>query len=137
MKKIVALFAFAALLIGGINAQTLSLDKEKHDYGQIQKGANGTCEFKVSNTGDKPLIISNCKGSCGCTVPECPKTPIAPGETKVILVKYDTQRIGMINKAVTIYSNDPEAPSKVVRIAGQVMQPAQPTQATPVKSGSM
>lgn len=137
MKKMVALFAFVAMLIGGVNAQTLSIDKEIHDYGEIEKGANGTCQFVVTNTGDKPLIISQCKGSCGCTVPECTKEPIAPGAKTSIIVKYDTQRVGMINKSVTIYSNDPERPQKSVRIKGQILQGDAPAPSSPVKTGSM
>jgi len=50
----------------------LTVDKEVHDYGTIKEGANGTSEFKLTNTGTEPLIISRAKGSCGCTVPEWP-----------------------------------------------------------------
>ena len=63
------------------NGAQISFDKETHDYGTIKNGANGTCTFEFKNTGNTPLILSNAKGSCGCTVPTWPKEPIAPGAT--------------------------------------------------------
>ena len=74
-----------------VTGPAIALDKDVHDYGTIQQGANGTCEFTVTNSGTEPLIISRCKGSCGCTVPQCEKSPIAPGNTSAITVKYDTK----------------------------------------------
>lgn len=98
----------------------ISVDKDVHDYGTIPQGADGTCEFVVSNTGTAPLTITRCKGSCGCTVPKCEKAPIKPGETSNISVKYDTKRVGPINKSVTITSNAVNEPTKVIRIKGKV-----------------
>lgn len=98
----------------------ISIDKEVHDYGTIEQYGDGTCVFTVTNTGNAPLIISFCKGSCGCTVPTCSKEPIAPGATTEITVKYDTKRTGMINKTVTINSNALNSPKKTVKIKGQV-----------------
>ena len=139
MKKAILTFFFGSAFLMGM-AQTsteptqigggaqISIDKEVHDYGTIAQGANGTCEFTVTNTGDAPLIISNCKGSCGCTVPKCDTQPVAPGASTAITVRYDTKRIGPINKNVTITSNASNAPTKVVRIKGTVEQaPATPT----------
>ena len=61
------------------DAPVFKFEEEEHDYGTIKQGANGTTEFKFTNTGQKPLIITNARGSCGCTVPEWPKEPILPG----------------------------------------------------------
>lgn len=83
----------------------IKLDKNTHDYGNIKQGDNGECEFKFTNNGKEPLVITNCIGSCGCTVPQCPKEPILPGKSGVIKVKYDTQRVGGIYKTVTVNSN--------------------------------
>lgn len=94
--------------------------KEVHDYGTIENGADGSCEFKFKNTGTAPLIIQDAKGSCGCTVPSWPREPIAPGASGSIKVKYDTKRTGPINKSVTITSNASNTPVKVVRIKGTV-----------------
>lgn len=121
-------------MVGGTGAQ-ISVDKEVHDYGKIAAGANGTCEFKVTNTGDQPLIITNCKGSCGCTVPKCDTAPIKPGQSTMVTVKYDTKRPGPINKSVTISSNAANAPEKIVRISGTV-EPGPETPASPVKEQS-
>ncbi|MFM7310370.1 MAG: DUF1573 domain-containing protein [Flavobacteriales bacterium] len=127
MKKV--LFSAIAVLTMSfaIQAQTavpsgasIAVDKEVHDYGDVPFGGDGTCEFKVTNTGIAPLILSKCKGSCGCTVPKCDPNPIAPGESSIITVKYDTKRPGPINKSVTINSNADNEPVKVVRIKGNV-----------------
>lgn len=111
---------------------SIEFTKEVHDYGKIKNGANGECSFEFKNTGNAPLIISNAKGSCGCTVPQWPKEPIAPGKTAVIKVKYDTKRAGAINKSVTITSNATNEPTKVIRIKGYVE--ARPTSGAPVNS---
>lgn len=111
---------------------SISVDKDVHDYGKIQKGANGDCFFTITNTGTEPLIITNAKGSCGCTVPSWPREAIAPGESKSMKVTYATNRVGKINKSVTITSNATNAPTKVVRISGEVLQPA-PEDGAPVK----
>jgi hypothetical protein len=126
MKKFA--LSLGLLFLGAVafksNAQVagadVSFDKEVHDYGTVKQGGNGECEFKFTNTGTEPLIISDAKGSCGCTVPEWPKTPIKPGETASIKVKYDTKRVGPINKTVTVTSNATTEPTKVLRIKGTV-----------------
>jgi hypothetical protein len=83
----------------------IKFEKMVHDYGNVKQGGNGECEFVFTNTGKEPLIISNCQGSCGCTVPMCPKEPILPGKKSSLKVKYDTQRPGPINKSVVVSSN--------------------------------
>ena len=102
------------------------------DLGTVQSGESVTHEFKFKNSGDKDLIISQAKGSCGCTVPDWPKEPIAPGETGKITVHYDTQRAGAINKSVTINSNAINEPIKVIRIKGNVLP--QPETGAPVNN---
>lgn len=102
------------------NGAKIEFAKEVHDYGNVKYGGDGTCSFDFKNTGNAPLIISNAKGSCGCTVPEWPKEPIAPGASASIKVKYDTKRPGAINKSVTITSNAVNEPTKIVRIKGTV-----------------
>jgi len=98
----------------------ITFQKEVHDYGKIQQYSDGTVTFIFTNTGDAPLILSHAKGSCSCTVPNWPKEPIAPGKSSEIEVKYDTKRIGAINKSVTITSNAVNSPTKVIRIKGYV-----------------
>ena len=136
MKKILA--SLCTLLVVGVaiaqpggkpvggNGPMIQLDKDVHDYGNIPQGANGECAFVVTNIGDAPLILTNCKGSCGCTVPKCDTAPIAPGQKSTITVRYDTKRVGPINKSVTITSNATNEADKVVRIKGTVEGSAAP-----------
>ena len=120
MKKII-LVAVIALVSFATNAQAkIQFKTETIDYGQIAKGSDGVRVFEFTNTGDAPLIISDVKSSCGCTVPEKPKDPIAPGASSVIKVKYDTNRVGKIRKTVTVYSNASQ-PIKALKINGEVM----------------
>ena len=117
-----------AIKVENPNAATMTFESEVVDYGTIEQGADGVREFKFTNTGKEPLIISNARGSCGCTVPTWPKEPIKPGESSVIKVKYDTKRLGAINKSVTITSNGSET-TKVIRIKGKIIA----AQTSPVK----
>ncbi|WP_281336537.1 DUF1573 domain-containing protein [Flavobacterium eburneipallidum] len=95
---------------------------ETIDYGTVAANSDGKREFVLTNNGNKPLIITNAVGSCGCTVPTFPKEPIAPGAKAVIGVKYDTSRAGQpFNKTVTITSNAAGIPSKVLTIKGTVL----------------
>ena len=87
------------------NSPIIKFDKTVHDYGTLQQHGDGKCEFKFTNTGKEPLILSNVRSSCGCTVPTWPRQPILPGQSEVIKVKYDTKRVGMINKSIHVYSN--------------------------------
>lgn len=119
MKKIFAGF----LLLGGIfaaSAQTISFDKTTIDYGTIGKDSGGHRYFVIKNTGDKPLIISNVKPSCGCTTPEWSKDPILPGKSSVIKVGYNTANVGSFNKLVEVFSNDPANGRSVLWIKGNV-----------------
>ncbi len=141
MKKVLLTLAvvFGGFIIAGAQevagGPIITLDKEVHDYGTIQQNADGNCVFTVTNDGADPLIISRCKGSCGCTVPQCDKDPIMPGATSSIKVKYDTKRVGPINKSVTITSNASNEPTKVIRIKGKVEAVAQ-TVGAPVKEAA-
>lgn len=101
------------------NAPEISFDSEVIDYGTIEHNADGNRQFKFKNTGKEPLIIANCQGSCGCTVPTWPKEPIKPGATAVIDVKYATDRVGSFEKTITVTSNAKTA-SKILRIKGVV-----------------
>lgn len=98
----------------------MTFETDVHDFGSLEYAGNGTYEFKFKNTGKEPLIISDAKGSCGCTVPTYPKNvPIKPGESQVIKVTYDTKRPGNFTKTVTIHSNA-KTPEKTLTIKGHV-----------------
>lgn len=91
--------------VGAVNGPVITVESDSYDFGTIEEGANGDCEFVIKNTGNETLIISLCKGSCGCTVPQCPEEPIPPGGTAVIKVHYNTNKLGPITKKVMITSN--------------------------------
>ncbi|WP_370480032.1 DUF1573 domain-containing protein [Tamlana flava] len=99
-----------------------SFETTEIDYGTIEQNADGERFFKFTNTGDAPIVISNAKGSCGCTVPTYTKNMIAPGEKGEIKVKYATNRIGKFSKTVTLTSNASE-PTKILKIKGEVLKP--------------
>lgn len=111
----------------------ITFEKTVHDYGQIYQHDNGQCEFKFKNTGKADLILTTCRASCGCTVPEWPHEAIAPGKTAVIKVKYDTGRLGPINKTITVESNAVNNRLEL-RIKGNVN--ARPAESTPDNTNS-
>lgn len=93
---------------------------ESHDFGSIKEGEVVDTEFKFTNTGDAPLIISAAQGSCGCTIPEYPKAPIAPGEEGRILVSFNSEgKPNKQSKTITLTTN--AVPStKVLTISANV-----------------
>lgn len=113
MKKIfltLVLFLGAFIFAFAQEAQTSSKDsiifeKLVHDYGTIEQGSDGNCEFVFTNKGEKPLILTNVRASCGCTAPSWPREPILPGQSGVIKVGYNTQIVGMFSKVVSVNSN--------------------------------
>ncbi len=113
-----------------VDGAGLVFESETIDYGTIPHNADGKREFVFTNNGNKPLIISNAQGSCGCTVPTWPKEPIAPGAKGVIGVKYATDRVGAFTKTVTLTTNAVE-PSKVLTIKGNVLPDPTPAAETP------
>ena len=102
-------------------------ETETIDYGTIEHNADGQREFVFTNNGNKPLIISNTQGSCGCTVPTAPKEPIAPGAKGIIGVKYATDRVGAFTKSVTVTSNAEGQATKVLTIKGTVLPDPTPS----------
>ena len=112
----------------------ISFDKTVHNYGTIYQNDNGECEFTFTNTGKVPLVLTNVYSSCGCTVPSWPKEPTMPGKSSVIKVKYNTSRLGSINKTVTVESN---AANGTVRLSikGNVL--VRPAETLPEKEDNM
>ncbi|MBC7607542.1 MAG: DUF1573 domain-containing protein [Burkholderiales bacterium] len=103
-----------------VDGAGMVFESETIDYGTIPHNADGKREFVFVNNGNKPLIITNAQGSCGCTVPTYPKEPIAPGAKAVIGVKYATDRVGAFTKTVTLTSNAEGMASKILTIKGTV-----------------
>lgn len=101
-----------------------------HDFGVIEVGDDGNFSFKFNNTGGEPLIIQGVQSSCGCTVAKKPQAPIMPGEGDEIAVRYDTRRLGVFHKTITVTSNADNA-SVVLTIKGEVKP--KPQEVAPVK----
>lgn len=132
MKKLVFI---ATLLLGTVayaqeaekpvnpNAPKLKFVTEVHDFGTVVEGPQATHEFHFKNEGKEPLILSNVRASCGCTVPSWPKEPILPGKESTIIATYNTQgRPGQFSKTITVESNA-EGGNKILTIKGEVIKP--------------
>ena len=100
----------------------IKFEKEDHDFGTVANGGNGVTEFKFTNTGKEPLVITNARGSCGCTVPDWPKEPIKPGASSAIKVSYDTKRVGPFTKTVTVTHNT-NSETTILTIHGTIEAP--------------
>lgn len=106
MKKIIL---FVVVLVSGIGFSQAKIEfKDKDntiDYGTVSKdNDSGIRTFEFTNTGNEPLILTNVKSTCGCTIPTFSKDPILPGKTGKIEVKYNMNP-GPIVKTITVESN--------------------------------
>jgi hypothetical protein len=150
MKKIILTLTAAMFAFFAVNAQVLTTTAPTkntdnpnaaeitfaslvHDYGTLQKGADGNCEFTFTNTGKEPLVLSNVTTSCGCTVPSWSKEPILPGKTGVIKVNYTrTSTVGTISKQITVLSNAKNG-TIVLSIKGSIVDNTPASSTTPEK----
>ncbi|MBP5548322.1 MAG: DUF1573 domain-containing protein [Bacteroidales bacterium] len=134
MKKFFLLSLFVSMAFSFVNAQEIKssstdqpqdgpkiqFNEQEHNYGTIQKGGDGNCEFLFTNEGNEPLILSNVKASCGCTTPSWTKEPIMPGKTGSIKVRYNTNNVGNFTKTITVTSNAINSPRITLKIKGKV-----------------
>lgn len=98
-------------------------EEETHDFGRITQGEKVAYSFKFKNTGSANLIISAANGSCGCTIPDYPKKPIAPGEESVIDVVFNSEgKSGMVEKSITLVTNC-EPSTKIIYIKSNIVVP--------------
>jgi len=114
----------------GLNAQSstfgtkegaqMTFETTVVDYGAVKRGSDGARKFTFTNTGQQPVVVSNVRSTCGCTVPSYPQNPVMPGESQEIEVKYDTNRMGRINKFVTVMTNIDEQIR--LQITGEVVE---------------
>lgn len=120
MKKIIlsAAFIFGAIFFGMSQSTTVSVEsgdptsmakfkweKTTHNFGKIDQGKPVSIEFLFTNTGTIPLVISNVKGSCGCTVTNYTKEPIAPGKKGNVKATFNAAAMGAFNKSVRVTAN--------------------------------
>jgi len=128
-----SIFAQGDLLTGGGNQgkkelttdkkASISWDKNSYDFGEIKQNKPQKIEFKFTNTGDKPVIISKAEASCGCTELQYSKEPILPGKTRIVSTIYDAKALGVFQKSITIFTNL-EAPHHTfeLNVKGVVVQ---------------
>jgi hypothetical protein len=124
MKKAILfiLLIFAPLALSAqASGPMISFDMETIDYGDITKGSNGVRTFTFENTGDAPLDIQGVRSSCGCTIPKKPEAPIKPGKKGEITVRYDTNRVGIFRKTITVNTNVSNAAIIALKIKGNVL----------------
>ncbi len=100
MKKLIAIaiFVFAGFAVQAQETAKIEFKSEVIDYGEIRKEVMELRVFEFTNTGNVALVITDVTSSCGCTIPEKPKDPIAPGETGEIKVKYDTTLLALLER---------------------------------------
>jgi hypothetical protein len=142
MKQIGFLILTIIFSLTGVQAQTKKAKQEMafdktvdgatfHDYGSVVYGANGEVEFLYTNKGTVPLVISDVKSTCGCTIPSWTKAPVAPGTKGSIKVKYNTTLPGVFNKTIEVFSNANNSPVRIT-LKGKIN-----AQATDLKPGKM
>jgi len=108
---------------------SMTFDEDTYDFGEVMEGEKVVHVYKFKNTGKEPLVISNAKGSCGCTVPEWPREPIPVGGSGEIRVQFDSKGKGKVGgatqaKKVTITANTDPAQT-FLNIKGKVNKPAE------------
>ena len=125
MKKLIILCSvvslFASVTAFKVEEKAeFKFEKETHDFGKIPQGKPVSVEFKFTNTGNEPLIITNIESVCGCTVPKYTNTPVLKGQTGTISVTYNAAALAPFSKGLTIRSNA-KTPIKVIYIKGEVV----------------
>jgi hypothetical protein len=110
----------------------VSFKETEFNFGKVVAGEKVSHTYTFTNTGNEPLIISNAKGSCGCTVPEWPREPIAVGGTGEVTVVFDSKnKKGPRNQKVTLTANT-DPPQTFIYLKGEVEpDPNAPAAKTP------
>jgi hypothetical protein len=111
----------------------IKFETSGHDFGTIPFKGDGTYEFVFKNTGKEPLLLTNVRSSCGCTIPEWPKDPINKGEKGKIKVRYDTRVTGTFSKSISVFSNATAKPI-ILTIKGKVEESPDDLTAAPAKN---
>ena len=98
----------------------IEFDKKEHDFGEIEAKTPVETVFKYTNTGEAPLVITDIKSSCGCTVPkDWSREPLAPGDTGQFTVKFNGSGTNKVSKTITVTANT-EKGTEIVKITAFV-----------------
>ncbi|WP_185194828.1 DUF1573 domain-containing protein [Chryseobacterium cheonjiense] len=93
---------------------TIALSESNFDFGKVKKGDKVQHVYEITNTGSNPLVISEVKPGCGCTVPDFTKEPIMPGKKGKITLHFDSANFdGNVNKYADVFANVEKAPIKL------------------------
>ena len=111
----------------------ITFEESQFDFGTIDQGAAQEHIFKFKNTGEAPLMIVNAKSSCGCTIPEYTKEPVAPGAKGELLVKFNGSGQNQVSKTVTLTTNTKEG-TETLTIKAFVTPKEGAAGSTPVKT---
>lgn len=116
----------------------ITFDKTEHDFGEIENGTPVETTFSYTNTGKAPLVVTNIKSTCGCTVPQgWSKEPLAPGESSQFTVKFNGKGANKISKTVTVTANTEKGKEQVKITAFIKPNPNAPAKtATPIMKKS-
>lgn len=127
MKKQSTLLCVGMILIAFHSfAQSRAYIPERTLYfDTLDQGAPCTKDFYIKNIGSEPLVVYLANTSCGCDMGTWPKDPIFPGDSGKINYKYDSKRIGLLNKSMTIKTNDTIEPMIVIRFKGYIRPKSQ------------
>lgn len=120
-RSILSILTVFIITLSAIAQPRLSSNKETHNFGQIEWKHPVTVEYTITNTGDKPLVLTNVTTSCACSVADWTKKPIAPGEKGTVSATFDAKALGHFEKTIGIYSN--AQPSLAyLKFVGEVVQ---------------
>ena len=128
MKKILIVCAVIlgfAFIASNASAQDnekaeFKFNEEKHDFGKIPQGTPVTTVFEYTNIGKEPLILTEVRPTCGCTIADYTKTPVKSGEKGVIKITYNAAAVAPFSKTIIVTSNA-KTPQKYLNIVGEVV----------------
>ena len=121
------IFLFTLLILSALgtaygqecNSKGIVFDTLTHDFGLLEKGSNASYNFSFVNRDENPVIITNVKSSCGCTVTKWTREPVQQGASGSIMVKYNTKITGTFQKTIFVHTN-PGAQATALTIKGTV-----------------
>ena len=106
-----------------LSVPIFNLEENFYSFGELVQGEVVKHIFTVENTGNAPLIVTDARASCGCTVPEYPKDPILPGQKGKIKIKFDSQgKLGSFRKQVSLFTNC-QPSQRIITITGNIIKP--------------
>lgn len=120
-RSLLSILSLLAVALTVVAQPRISSNKETHNFGQIEWKRPVTVEYAITNTGDKPLVLTNVTTSCACSVADWSKEPIAPGAKGTVKASFDAKALGRFEKTVGIYSNA-EPHLVYLKFAGEVVE---------------